>query len=67
MTNDIKTAKNSIETMEIEYQVLFFVPGTMRTYGRRNFRYPSTASRYNSVLTRFLATLWSYNPAYAVT
>ncbi len=39
----------------MEYQVLFFVPGTMCTYGRRNFWYPSTASRYNSVLTRFLA------------
>ena len=44
-----------METREMEYQVLFFVPGTMRTYGRRNFRYPTTASRYSSVLTRFLA------------
>lgn len=54
MTNDAKTAKNSADTKEMEYQVFFFVPGTMRTYGRRNFPYPNTATRCSSVLTRFL-------------
>ena len=44
-----------METREMEYQVLFLVPGTMRTYGRKNFMYPNTANRYSNVLTRLLA------------
>lgn len=44
-----------METREMEYHVRFFLTGTVRMRGRRNFRYASTVGIYSKVLVIFLA------------
>lgn len=50
MQNIENTIKNSIETNEIECQILLFEPGTSRIAGRKKTIYAHIAGRYNRVL-----------------